>query len=516
MAVLTPPRPPATEVTTVVPHRARRRIPRVVFVLLAVIVVAAAVVLAPRLRSTPAPRYVTLPVQRGTLLEMVTAEGTVNPQNLILVGTQVSGTIAELDVDYNSPVRKGEVMAKIDPTTFRDALNQARSTRTTYERQYGAGVAGARSAVATAESARRNAAAARTAVDSAASQVAKAKAAFQLAAETQRRDRALLAQGYIAQSQYDTDAANTVAAGAAYAAAKLAVDQARAQLDAANATARAGAATSVSVAAQAAATSAQAEGASAQVDQAAYNLKQSVIASPVDGTVIARNVSVGQTVAASFQTPTLFTIAQDLSKMQVDISVGEPDIGGVVPGDVADFTVLAYPNRTFRGTVYQVRRNPTTLNNVVTYDTVVYVQNRDGALYPGMTANAQIHVAKAENALVVPVAALQYVPPSRVRARASNGATPGSAWGMTTSSATRTVVAGRSGRIFLLRGGTPQPVRVRVALVSGPQAAVVPAGATLRAGDQVIVADDTVPAGAAAQAAAMVRQATSMNRGGGR
>src|SRR5579875_1877465 len=170
------------------PHAAHRRSRRLPWLLTAALAVVAVAALALRLRSVPAPHYVTVTVQRGTLLQTVTAEGTVNPQNLILVGTQVSGTIAELDVDYNAPVRTGQVMAKIDPTTFRDALSQARSTRITYERQYGAGVAGARSAVATAESARRNAAAARTAVDSAVSQVAKAKAAFLLAAETQRRD----------------------------------------------------------------------------------------------------------------------------------------------------------------------------------------------------------------------------------------------------------------------------------------------------------------------------------------
>ena len=516
-ALLPPPNGTLSEPRSAVPppraaHRRRRRLPWLIAAALAIAAVAG---LALRLRSVPAPHYVTVPVQRGTLIQTVTAEGTVNPQNLILVGTQVSGTIAELDVDYNAPVRTGQVMAKIDPTTFRDALSQARATRATYESQYGAGVASTRSARATAESARRNAAAARAALDSAVSQVAKAKAALGLANETLRRDRALLDEGYIAQSQYDGDASNQVAAAAAYDAAKLAVDQARAQLAAADAAVAADVATSQSAAAQAAATRAQATGASAQVDEAAYNLRQSVIASPVNGTVIARNVSVGQTVAASFQTPTLFTIAQDLSKMQVDISVGEPDIGGVVPGDVTDFTVLAYPNRTFHGTVYQVRRNPTTLNNVVTYDTVVYVDNRDGALYPGMTANASIHVAKAQNGLIVPLAALQYAPPAGVRAaHAATSGTPGSAWGMTTASATRTIVAGRAGGLFVLRAGAPDAVRVRIVLVSGTQAAVVPERAALRPGDELVVADDTAPPGAAQQAAALVRQAGAMNRGG--
>jgi HlyD family secretion protein len=474
----------------------------------AVLVVAAiGVAVAVRLRGGHVPHYVTEPVQRGSLVQTVTAEGTVNPQNLISVGTQVSGTISELDVDYNSPVRTGQVMAKIDPTTFRDALNQARASRTQYERQYGAGIASTESARQTATSAQRNAAAAQAALASAAAQVGRTKAARDLARLTVRRDGTLLAHGYIAQNQYDADTSNAVAADAAYAAAALAVDQARAQLEAQQAIARADRAQTQSAVASASATSAQADAWAAQVDQASYNLRQSVIVSPVNGTVIARNVSVGQTVAASFQTPTLFTIAQDLSKMEVDISVGEPDIGGVRAGDVADFTVLAYPNRTFHGVVYQVRRNPTTQNNVVTYDTVVYVENRDGALYPGMTANASIHVAKAQNALIVPVAALQYAPPQSGQRHTQ--AVPSSPWGATDASATRTIVAGRSGRLFVLRGGVPAHVPVRIALVSGAQAAIVPVGTPLRPGDPAIVADDTVPAGAPEAAAAMVRSATS-------
>ena len=133
----------------------------------------------------------------------------------------------------------------------------------------------------------------------------------------------------------------------------------------------------------------------AALEQATINLSHTVITSPVDGTVVQRNVSIGQTVAASFQTPTLFTIAQDLRKMEVDVAVGEPDVGNVRAGDPADFTVgLAFPNRVFHGYVFRVNQNPTTVANVVTYDTIVYVDNRDGALRPGMTANATIHVAQ--------------------------------------------------------------------------------------------------------------------------
>ena len=153
--------------------------------------------------------------------------------------------------------------------------------------------------------------------------------------------------------------------------------------------------------------------------QAQLNLQKTIVTSPVDGTVVARNVAVGTTVAASFQTPTLFSIAQDLSKMEVDLAVGEPDIGNVKPGESVDFGVLAYPNQTFRGVVSQVRINPVTTQNVVTYTTVVLVDNRAGKLLPGMTANAAIHVAKASNALVVPVAAFAYRPAAGSSRRAS-------------------------------------------------------------------------------------------------
>jgi len=251
--------------------------------------------------------------------------------------------------------------------------------------------------------------------------------------------------------------------------------------------------------------------------QARYNKDHSVITSPVDGTVIQRNISIGQTVAASLQTPTLFTVARNLSKMEVDVAIGEPDIGGVRAGDAADFTVLAYPNRTFDGTVYQVRQNPTTVNNVVTYDTVVYVRNSDGALLPGMTANASIHVAKIQHALVVQVAALQWAPPQPLKSHAAAGTgSSASPWGITQASLTRTVVAGRNGRVFVLRGGTLARVPVRVLLVSNTEAAVAPVGASLEPGDQVVIADTATQMATQQVAAgsALTTQSTQ-NRAGG-
>jgi HlyD family secretion protein len=214
----------------------------------------------------------------------------------------------------------------------------------------------------------------------------------------------------------------------------------------------------------------------AVVAQDKLNLDHTVITSPVDGTVVARDVSVGQTVAASLQTPTLFSIAQNLGKMEVDINVGEPDIGNVKPGDPVDFSVLAYPNRTFHGTVSQVRINPQTVNNVVTYDVVVLVANAGGELLPGMTANATIDVAKAQNALTVPLAALQTT---------TTTTTP---WGSVSSSGASGAIANGSNATLLVDRGKPTPISVSVTLTNGTLAAVQPlAPSSLAAGDRVII-----------------------------
>jgi HlyD family secretion protein len=246
----------------------------------------------------------------------------------------------------------------------------------------------------------------------------------------------------------------------------------------------------------------------AQVAAAQYNLNNTIITSPVNGTVIARDVSIGQTVAASLQTPTLFSIAQDLTKMEVDLQVGEPDIGNVRPGDQVSFSVLAYPTRTFTGTVSQVRLNPTTVNNVVTYTAVVLVDNKDGALMPGMTANATIGVASLANATIVPIAALQW----HAAAAAS-----GSPWGTTGSTGNGTVVAGTRGRVFVQNGRKLQMIPVNIAMVSGTSAAVTPLHGTLSAGEGVVVAGGATAHAHAAQTSNSPFNArpTGMRVGGG-
>jgi HlyD family secretion protein len=384
----------------------------------------------------------------------VTASGTVNPQNSISVGTQVSGTISQLNVDYNSKVTKGEVLARIDPSTIAAQVDQAQANLAQAQAQ--ATEAGANTSAQAA-----GATAAQTAIP-------KAQSALTLAQEQLTRDQTLLKEGYIAQETVQSDQSTVAQDEAAVAQAQAAYAQSQAQTQAQGAG---------TAAAQAAA-----QAAAATVQQDEVNLNNTVITSPVNGTVIARDVSIGQTVAASLQTPTLFLIAQNLNQMEVDINVGEPDIGGVKQGDTVNFTVLAYPNQVFTGKVTQVRINPTTVNNVVTYDVVVDVNNSSGKLLPGMTANATIVVASAPNALVVPLATVH----ATIAKGAAGSASASSPWGGSTSGSS-SVISGESATIMVQRNGKITRVPVQVGLVTTTQAAVTPInGATLAAGDKVV------------------------------
>jgi HlyD family secretion protein len=493
-------------------------------------------VLIYRAQTAGSVSYVTEPVVQQDLVQTVSATGTVNPQNTINVGTQVSGTISEVDVDYNSKVKKGQVLARLDPTALQAQLDSARAQLAQSEAQSAAaqntassaaiGIntanSAAAAAAANARAAQATALSSQQAIASADSAVTKAQSALSVAQLTVNRDNGLLSQGYIAQATVDNDRSNLVAAQSALQAAQTSAQQARSQAAASAAQAQASIAQTASQGDSAAAARVQAAGSAdsarassaaigiqqAAVSTAETNLSHSVITSPVDGTVIARDVSVGTTVAASLQTPTLFAIAQNLSKMEVDLAVGEPDIGSVKTGEQVDFSVLAFPNRTFHGVVSQVRKNPVVTSNVVTYTTVVLVDNNDQALLPGMTANATIDVQKASKALVVPLSALSFTPafngtrkrgsgatgtrPARTAGAngaapsgaASNGASP---WGNTTGSASAAIVAGSNGRVFVQRNGKLVRVPISIVLVSGTQAAVAPAGdATLAAGDQVV------------------------------
>jgi HlyD family secretion protein len=291
-------------------------------------------------RKTPI-RYRTATVERGSVVSIVTATGSINPVVSVQVGTQVSGMIKSLHADFNSIVKAGDVVAVIDPEPFRARRDQA---------------------VSNLEMARAN--------------VSRAK---NEQAQRQRelgRAQSLAAQQFV--SQNDVDMAITNAQGA-----DAQVNVALAQMKQAEAT----------------------------VNAAELDLKYTTIRSPVDGIVVARNVEVGQTVAASFATPNLFLIALDLTKMQVDTFVSESDIGGVSEGKEATFTVDAYPGMPFTGTIRQVRLAPIAVQNVVTYNVVIGVDNKDLRLKPGMTANVSIVVAQRDNVLKVPNAALRFNPP---------------------------------------------------------------------------------------------------------
>jgi HlyD family secretion protein len=281
--------------------------------------------------------YRTELVTLGDVRETVTATGTVNPVTTVLVGTQVSGTIMKIFVDFNSRVTKGQLIAQIDPAFFLTQLAQAQANTD------------------------------------------RAQAALRDADRLLTQNKALYARNLVAKNDYDAAETN--------------YDSAKAQL-------------------------AQAK---AALESAQTNLNYTKIFSPVDGIVISRNVDVGQTVAASFQTPTLFTIAQDLTKMQIDTNVAEADIGKVKVGQDVEFTVDAYPDTTFAGKVWQKRQAPITVQNVVTYDVVVQVDNRDFKIMPGMTANVSVITSTKVDVLRIPNAALRFRPADRTPEKGVGG-----------------------------------------------------------------------------------------------
>ncbi|HEY1977581.1 MAG TPA: efflux RND transporter periplasmic adaptor subunit [Candidatus Baltobacteraceae bacterium] len=459
---------------------------------LALLCIAAAT--AGLVRAKSRVSYVTAPATQQTLVQTVTASGVVNPQNNISVGTQVSGTISELDVDYNSKVKKGQILARLDPSTLQAQLDQARAALAQAESQVSAANANVSGAASATDVAAANARAQSAAVGAAQAGAQKTQAALKLAQTTLTRDSSLLSQGYLAQSTVDSDRANVASDEADVASAQASIAQSQALAQAGAAGIGQSGSTQAAQAATAQGAQANVAAAEAVVQQDELNLEHTIIRSPVDGTVVARDVSVGQTVAASLQTPTLFAIAQDLGKMEVDINVGEPDIGNVKKGENVDFSVLAYPNRTFHGSVSEVRINPQTVNNVVTYDVVVLVDNTDSALLPGMTANASIDVATAKNAVVVPISALQWKPYTGAHGTASaTGASSGSPWGAvnTTAVTASAITGGSSGTLFVERSGKLQRIPVTVTLATATQAAVVPAqGSSLQSGDPVVVSSN--------------------------
>ena len=289
-----------------------------------VAVATAAVVLKPKDNAVPPSKYRSTTVDRGAINQTVTATGTINPVALINVGSQVSGTVAELHADFNDRVKKGQVLLKLEPTIFNAQVGQAEAS------------------------------------------IASARASLQLAQATYKRNEQLVAQNFVSS---------------------LALDQSRREMDVAAANLKL---------------------AQAQLDRARADLNNSVIRSPIDGVVIKRTIDLGQTVAASFNTPNLFQIANDLTKMQIDTSVSEADVGLLKDGLPARFVVDAYPDREFNATMRQFRLAPNVVQNVVTYNVVLDVDNTDELLKPGMTAQVRLVVANRPDVLRIPTTALRF------------------------------------------------------------------------------------------------------------
>ena len=353
--------------------------------------------------ATPeGPRYKTVTAERGDLVVKVTATGQLQPVTQVDVGTEVSGTIDEVLVDFNDRVTKGQVLARLDPDTFLAKKRQA-------EAALALALAGVKEAEATAIE----------------------------TASKLRRVQDLIAKRMSSQEELDTAAGAARRAEAALAVAKAKVEQAQAQLDADSRT-----------------------------------LVKSEIRSPIDGTVLKRQVEPGQTVAASLQTPVLFTLAEDLTQMELNVAVDEADVGQVAAGLKAEFTVDAYPNRRFPATITQVRYAPETVNGVVTYAALLALENDDLSLRPGMTATAEILAREVDDVLLVPNTALRFSPPNANKAaKADNGGLVGMLLPRRAPSSRAATPkepkAGKGARVWVLREGQPVAIPVATGATDG-------------------------------------------------
>jgi HlyD family secretion protein len=324
------------------------------WIIITIVLAALGLLTAFKFESRKAPQFTSEKIQQGNIQNVVQATGSITAVTTVQVGSQVSGTIKSLSADFNSHVTKGQIIAQIDPSLFQGALLQAK-----------ADLADAQANLIAAKA-----------------NLEKAQATEVQTHQDFTRNDSLAKDGVIPAQQLDAARAAWQTAAATVSAAKAAVTQAAAQQ----------------------------QQKAAAVTVAQTNVDYTIIRSPIDGTVVARSVDIGQTVAASLQAPTLFTIAQDLTKMQVYVSTDESDVGAIHSGQPVNFKVDAFPNETFTGRVSQVRLNATTVQNVVTYTTVVDFNNPQMKLFPGMTAYVSVPVASAENVLKVPNAALRFAP----------------------------------------------------------------------------------------------------------
>lgn len=375
-------------------------------------------------KRAPEVSYKSAKVERGTIVSTVAATGNLSAVTTVQVGTQVSGTIQKLYVDFNSLVKKGQAIAEIDPSLFNASVAQSQGNYLSAE-----------------------------------ANLQKAKVTLTDAVRTFNRYKKMLADGIISQGDYDATETAVQSSAAAVKAAEGALAQSRGSLM-----------------------------------QSKTNLRYSVIRSPVNGVVISRAIDVGQTVAASFSTPTLFTIAQDLTKMQIEVSVDEADISRIQLHQKASFTVDSYPEQTFRGEVIQIRTAPVITQNVVTYVVVVNVDNSDLKLKPGMTANVSIEVARKDGVLKLPPAALRFKPKTKgdeAKTKGSgerNGAnTQRPAAGATDHGGGKP--GGRKGgsgqQVYILKGGKPFAVPVKTGIANNSSIELVEGD--IKDGDEVII-----------------------------
>jgi HlyD family secretion protein len=389
---------------------------------------------------TPATRFRTATVDRGTIVATVSATGALAAVTTVQVGSQVSGQVREVLVDFNSPVRRNQLIARIDPEVFQAKLNAATADVDSAQAQVLNQRANVEKVRSDVENSRAAAATADANVERMRADVENARAVIATAQANVTRDSATAANARVeldrridlakqeliskserdqAQTTFDTAQAQLEATRAQERAGQAALRSAQAQLIAGESQVRAAKAQVASAQATLQVAEAQLKAADATVrqkqatlEQARLDLVHTEIRAPVDGVVVSRTVDPGQTVAASLQAPTLFTIAQDLTRMQVEAAVDEADVGRLREGMTGTFTVDAFPGRTFRGEIAQIRKAAQVVQNVVSYTTVITVRNPDRTLLPGMTANVRVQVDRREEALRVANAALRFRPPT--------------------------------------------------------------------------------------------------------
>jgi len=402
--------------------------------------------------------YQTATVDRGTVRATISATGNCNAVVTVQVGSQVSGNIKALYADFNTKVKKGQLVAEIDPQQFQARVDQAKGAVESAQAAVVSAKAQVEKANADIASAKANAANQKAAI-------AKAKAAVVDATNKFNSKQILFKDSILSKDDFDTAQSTKDQAVADEEAAEAQLDAANHQIQSAQA--------SYDVAkTQLASAQSQVIQNQAALQQAQLDLDHTRIVAPVDGTVIARQMDVGQTVAASFQAPTIFQIAQDLTKMQVDTNVDEADVGQVKVGQPVTFTVDAYPTTTFPGSVTQIRQAPINVQNVITYDVVVGVDNSSLKLLPGMTANVKILTAEADDVLRVPNAALRFHPANPNRDAS------------TVRAASKRNDNGGSTIWVMDENGKPKAVKVKLGISDGNYTAIQ--SGALESGDEVI------------------------------